>query len=219
MRRLLLCLILLCAPLAVLAKDVKQEAADETLAMKFWVQGTTLVFDTETKVNGDEAEMTVKDIKRLLAMLTKNPEITELELNSTGGSVFAGDEMARIVIDFELNTVVSGECSSSCVNVFLGGKQRRMYLGSKIGFHERSWSASAIKEYYQTNRDSNNWETPFDFASWSYKDTQAEIQKDLTFFVDRGVEPGFAIKAKEVRASGLWYPGRLELRHGGVLRD
>ena len=219
MRRLLLSLILVCTPLVVTAKEVKQDAADETLALKFWVQGTTLVFDTESKVKGDQAEMTVKDIKRLLAVLTNNPDITELELNSTGGSVFAGDEMARIVIDFELNTVVSGECSSSCVNIFLGGKQRRMYLGSKIGFHQRSWSASAIKDYYQTNRDSNNWATPFDFASWSYKDTQAEIQKDLTFFVDRGVDPGFAIKAKKVRASGLWYPNRLELRQSGVLRD
>jgi len=219
MRHLLLCLILLCAPFAVAAKDVKRDAPDETLGLKFWVQDTTLVFDTESKVNGDEAEMTVRDIKRLLAMLTDNPDITELELNSTGGSVFAGDEMARIVIDFELNTVVSGECSSSCVNVFLGGKQRRMYLGSKIGFHERSWSASAIKDYYQTNRASNKWETPFDFASWSYKDTQAEIHKDLVFFIDRGVDPGFAIRAKRVRPSGLWYPGRLELRHSGVLRD
>jgi len=183
------------------------------------VRGTTLVFDTETKVDGDEAEITRRDIARLLALLQANPEIAVLELNSSGGSIYAGDEMARIVLDFELDTAVSGQCSSSCVNIFLGGKVRRMYLGSKIGFHQRFWAPKAIKRFYESNRESEGWASVYDFAAWNYKDTQTEVYDDLAYMVRRGVEPGFAIKTKRAQFSGLWFPGRLELINAGVLRE
>jgi hypothetical protein len=125
--------------------------------------------------------------------------------------------MARIVQDYELDTLVDGECSSSCVTIFLAGQAREMSRGSKIGFHQRSWSADGTQSYYDRWREDEGWDTPFDFASWVYQDTQSETWKELTFMISRGVDPEFAIETKRMR-SGIWFPGRRKLEQAGVLR-
>lgn len=188
-------------------------------AAKFMLDGDTLIYDTETTVDGAQAEITNDDVDRLLAHLRDNPQVTQLELNSAGGSVYAGDEMARIVIDFELDTLVSGECSSSCVTIFLAGDRRRMLLGSKIGFHQRQWPAGAMESYYTNWKSESDWEDPFDFASWVYEDTQSEMYAELVYMIDRGVDPRFAIETKRVLNADEWFPSRLELTRAGVLRD
>lgn len=193
--------------------------AKETMEWKFTLRGDTLVYDTLTDAPDGEDEISTKDVDIMRDMLRANREIRILELNSDGGSVWAGEEMARIVIDFELDTIVSGECFSSCVTIFLGGKSRRMMLGSKIGFHQNSWSPKSTESYYEKWRENEKWETPFDFASWVYDDTQIEVAEDLTYMIERGVDPAFAIKTKGVRNDDEWYPSRLELMQAGVLRD
>lgn len=203
---------------ATLPAALSAQEADPGAA-KFRLSGATLVYDTETTVDGEEAEITNGDIDRLLTLLRANPDINALELNSSGGSVYAGDEIARIVIDFGLDTVVSGVCSSSCVNIFLAGKARRMMLGSKIGFHQRHWPVDAMESYYNRWADEKRWETPFDFASWVYQDTQSEMYQDLKFMVERGVDPAFAIETKKVLTSDEWFPSRQELTEAGVLRE
>lgn len=213
MIRFALAFLLICAPLAGLAQDV------DPGMVKFELRGDTLVYDTETTVTGAEAEITNGDIDRLLSLLRANGDIKVLELNSSGGSVYASEEMARIVIDFELDTVVSGSCVSSCVDIFLGGKARRMLLGSKIGFHQRRWPPQAVERYYTEQREARGWETPFDFASWLYADTQTETYQHLTYMVKRGVDPGFAIQSKSVANDDEWYPSRLELFRAGVLTE
>ena len=191
----------------------------EPVEGKFALRGDTLVYDTVTTAAEGEDEIANEDVDMLRDLLRANRNITTLELNSEGGSVWAGEEMARIVIDFDLDTIVSGECFSSCVTIFLGGNSRRMMLGSKIGFHQNSWSPASTENYYEKWRESNDWETPFDFASWIYEDTQGEVVEDLTYMIERGVDAAFAVKAKAVRSDDEWYPSRLELMQAGVLRD
>ena len=183
---------------------------------KFTVAGDTLTYDTETAdVSG---EMEDEDIDEFLRLLRANPGITALVLNSGGGSIWAGDEMARIALDFELDTVVSGECNSACVNIFLAGQSRVMTRGSKIGFHSRSWSPGAMFDYYEKWRADEGWDTPFEFGSWVYSDTQAETYQDLSYIISRGVDAKFAIRVKEPRKV-MWYPRRSELLAAGVLTD
>jgi len=112
-----------------------------------------LVYDTESGFDDDEGEIQVDNIDHLLAHLTDHPEIQTLELNSGGGSVYAAGKMARIVIVFGLDTIVAGECVSACIDLFLVGDGRRMTLGSKIGFHQRSWSPGAMEAYYERWRE------------------------------------------------------------------
>ncbi|MDK3019036.1 COG3904 family protein [Pseudodonghicola flavimaris] len=213
MLRAAIAALLTALPLAAVAQQ------DDAGLAKFSVDGVTLIYDTETTVEGEEAEITYEDIDRLRALLRDNDGIKVLELNSTGGGVFASEEMARIVIDFGLDTVVSGSCVSSCVNVFLAGTSRRMLLGSKIGFHRRQWSAAAIEDYYESQRESRGWDTPYEFASWVYEDTQAETYKHLAYMISRGVDPAFAIRTKAVSNDDEWYPSRLELFQAGVLTE
>lgn len=190
--------------------------AEEEPRGKFTVSGDVVTYSTES--NGGAGEIEDEDVDDLLAVLKGSPGITKLVLNSGGGSVWAGIEMARITLDFELDTEVTGECSSSCVSIFLAGENRSMTRGSKIGFHSRSWSPEAIESYYQKWREDEDWETPFEFGSWVYRDTQAETYEDLMYILSRGVDAQFAIKTKAPRDS-TWYPRRSELRQAGVLTE
>jgi len=97
---------LLLAALCLLPAALAAEA--DPGAAKFRVEDATLIYDTEQAGLGDDAEITTDDIDRLLTILRDTPGIETLRLNSSGGSVYAGDEMARIVIDFGLDTEVAG---------------------------------------------------------------------------------------------------------------
>lgn len=203
----------------LLCQSALPSAAKEPLPDKFSLDGPVLIYDTEAMALGSDAEMTNDDIEVLKGLLSKYSDVTELRLNSSGGSVFAGEEMAWVVIDYGLNTTVSGECVSACVDVFLAGKRRRMMLGSKIGFHQRHWSPKSVKNYYENWNADESWETPFEFGSWIYEDTQSEIYQHLTFLVERGVDAAFAIETLRVEPGGEWYPSRLKLIAAGVLRE
>ncbi|WP_083095875.1 hypothetical protein [Pseudophaeobacter leonis] len=189
--------------------------AKEPLSDKFEVAGAVLIYDTEK--TGDEIRD--EDVSQLKRVLSRHRQIRELQLNSSGGSVFAGTEMAGVVLHYALDTHVAGECVSACVDVFLAGNRRRMARGSKIGFHHRSWGPQAVQSYYRDQRKEKDWATPFEFGSWIYGDTQSEIYEHLIYMVSRGVEPGFAVETLQAVASEEWYPSRTQLISAGVLRE
>ena len=186
---------------------------------KFRVDGTTLVFDTENPGEGEEHSIESEDIDHLLRLLRNNDQITTIELNSGGGSVWAANRMQQIIVDFGLNTHVHGICESSCVTVFLAGEKRTMSLGSTMGFHQIYWSAPSIERYYERNRDEEDWETPFEFAEWMYLDTQDEMYEHLSYMIERGVDPKFAIKSIRNPGSTMWRPYRITLLLAGVLTE
>ncbi|WP_027257633.1 MULTISPECIES: hypothetical protein [Leisingera] len=194
-------------------------AAKEVLPQKFSLQGKTLIYDTETEVEGEPSEITDDDVLALRDILNKSPEISELQLNSIGGSVYAGEEIAGLVLEYGLDTLVDGTCISACVDVFLAGGRRRMTIGSSIGFHQRNWPADAVHKYYRSERKRHRWATPYDFGSWIYEDTQREVYDHLSYMVARGVDPGFAIETLRTDPDGEWYPSRLRLIAAGVLRE
>jgi hypothetical protein len=186
---------------------------------RLYVDGATLVFDTESVSKGQPGEIVVSDIDLFRSMLQERSGIETLRLNSSGGSVYASSEIAWIVSDYGLHTQVDGECVSACVDIFLAGARRQMTLGSKIGFHRRSWSPEAVEGYYNDLRENQGWDTPFVFGSWIYADTQREMYEYLSYLVERGVEAGFAIETLQVDSGDEWYPSRLQLMAAGVLRE
>lgn len=210
MRFVVLCFALI-ASTAALAKE-------PVASGKFTVQDEVLIYDTEDVPDGVKDEMEDADVDELLYLLRRNPHVTTLRLNSAGGSLWAGDEMSRLVIDFELDTEVQSVCASACPVVFLGGAKRSLQRGGKIGFHRSSWSPQDIANYYLEERVEEGWSTPFEFTAWVYGDTQEEIYQDLAFMLSRGVSAEFAIRSKQY-FSEMWYPTRKELRQGGFLRD
>ncbi|MEC8294152.1 MAG: hypothetical protein VX083_11690 [Pseudomonadota bacterium] len=192
--------------------------AGPVLADKLMVEGDQLIYDTDKGGLASGKEIVATDLPVMRRMLKENEGITTLRLNSPGGIVWVGEEMARIVEDYELDTVADGECSSTCVLLFLAGQSRQMTRGSKIGFHQTNWSAGSIEGYYNDRREDSGWQTPFDFASWMYQDTQTEVYTNLTTLLKRGVDPAFAIETIG-SSDAVWFPSRKELVAGGVLRD
>tara|TARA_B110000003_G_scaffold59255_1_gene59338 strand:- start:3684 stop:4313 length:630 start_codon:yes stop_codon:yes gene_type:complete len=183
----------------------------------FTVEANVLYYDTENSDSTDEIEYGHEE--QLLSLLKNNSEIDTLVLNSFGGLVAAAHDMADLVIDAGLNTHVEFNCASACVTVFLAGKTRTLALGGKIGFHKGWWDAASIEEYYNSEKESEGWATPFDFASWLYEDTQGEIFTEFEYLLERGVSAGFSIKTLKAGSDGMWYPRRSELLEGGILRD
>ena len=186
---------------------------------RYRIDGDRLIFDTD-QVKGDlPASITSGDVDPILALLRKNPDISVLELNSSGGGFWAGRRLASIVMDFGLDTHVNGECASNCTVVFVAGAKRTMSRGSRIGFHQSVWLPEYTEEYYTDEAGAYGWESPWDFASWIYKDTQQEVYENLDFLLSRGVRGDFAIETLKAANDDMWYPSRKDMLSAGFLTE
>ena len=195
------------------------EQAEPGFPPKFTLNDVTLVYDTESAGADEPAGITSDDVENLLKILRSDEFIRQLQINSSGGSVYAAQQISDIIIDFGLDTHVHGDCDSSCVTIFLAGKKRTMSRGSRIGFHQIFWSAENIASYYDRERGEQGWATPYDFAAWMYLDTQDEMYAHLKYITSRGVDPGFAIETIRNPQSEMWRPYRAELLKAGVLTE
>ena len=205
--------------LAVLTALCTGPAVADTDPAKFAVDGDTLTYDSETPGPGETSGIALEDVAIMLDLLRGNEAITRLQLNSSGGELYAASQMSDIVLDFGLDTHIHGDCDSSCVLVFLAGAHRTMSRGSRIGFHQVYWPAENIAGYYEKERESRGWQSPFDFASWMYRDTQDEVYAHLKYLTSRGVDPMFAIESIRNPQSEMWRPHRSELQAAGVLTE
>lgn len=188
-------------------------------AGKFEIDGTVLIYDTYAAEKEENREITWDDADEIERLLLANEGVEVLELTSSGGLVEAAQEIADTVIDFELDTHVVGECSSACVTIFLGGVNRTLQRGSKLGFHKSSWDAASLRDYYEDGKETEGWLSPFDFAEWLYEDTQRVILDDMLYLLERGVDPAFAIKTLQADTDDMWHPRRAELIDAGILTD
>lgn len=203
--------------MVVLALCASPVAAREATP-KLYVDGETLVYDTTNGHDG-HSDIEREDVEVLRALLQAHPEVSVLQLTSSGGSVWAAQIISDIVIDFGLDTRVDGDCDSSCVTIFLAGKNRTMTGGSRLGFHQVQWSADNIQEYYEREANDFGWTTPWEFAEWMYLDTQQEVYRTLNYMVSRGVDPAFAIQSIRKPDGSMWRPYRAVLRAAGVLTE
>ena len=180
------------------------------------VEGNAVIFDTEQE-GAEGAEIDDADIGVLLALLRENPAVRTLKLNSRGGLVWPGESLTEIIMDFELDTEVINICNSICTSLFLAGSNRRLPKGARLGFHQRSWKPASAENYFDDVAKKEGWATPFEFVSWLYRDTQDEMYRLLSFMIDRGVDPRFALETIRYRGDRIWYPGRAELKAAGVI--
>lgn len=81
----------------------------------------------KVEVHGDTAYASgpvEDDIAKFQEALAK-PGVTKVVLvNSTGGDLWTGMRVGRLIEDKGLNTVIAGYCISSCSIMFMGGKER-----------------------------------------------------------------------------------------------
>ncbi|MEM8577402.1 MAG: hypothetical protein AAGF60_06090 [Pseudomonadota bacterium] len=189
--------------------------ASPAFADPFTVEGDTLIYDTE---RDDDEEIDWDHVDRLRTLLQTH-DIAVLQLNSTGGRVFAAHDMADVIVDFDMHVHVHGTCESACVRLLLAGTQRTMSRGSSLGFHRFYWDAEDVEAHFERHKDRRDWATPFDQASWIYSDTQTEVQAHLMWMIARGVDPVFAIRSLSYDGDEMWRPYRPVLRAAGVLTE
>ena len=188
-----------------------------SFAELFQVKGDTLFYSMEYKYGKQPIKLGHDD--QLLKVLEKNKNIKLLKLESSGGNTEVAKRMANIIIDAQLDTHVNELCSSSCVRLFLAGNTRTANLGAQIGLHRSSWSAEGMEIYYKEYKGEYKWETPFEFSSWVYDETQKDFYELAEYFSERGVASYVIGKTYRLGADEMWYMRREELLKSGVLTE
>jgi len=184
--------------------------------VKFKIDGDTLFYNTET-TDAVRDYITYADATRFRELLSANPEITRVELFSYGGKSEAGLEIGRILSDFKITTVVSQECSSACISIYLAGTRRELKPGAILGFHRPEWAVDAMKSFYNNEREQEGWITPFSFASWLQNKTFYLAGQIFEEYLNAGVDFTFAKEALRIPHENMWYPTREILENAGVV--
>ena len=183
---------------------------------KFTIDQSKLIYDTENIEDWENAEINQDDPDIFFQLLSENPQITTVQLNSAGGLQADAYEISDLIIDFDLDTHVNGVCHSSCTILFLAGNKRTVERGSTLGFHQLHWPAESQRVYYEYYLGTD-WNDEFEYAEWLYNDAQATILLDMEYLLERGVEPSFAIKTLQADPYDMWIPRRKELINAGVI--
>ena len=183
---------------------------------KFTVDQSKLIYDTENIDDWENAEINEEDPDIFFQLLSENPQITTVQLNSSGGLQADAYEISDLIIDFDLDTHVNGVCHSSCTILFLAGNKRTVERGSTLGFHQLHWPAESQRVYYEYYLGTD-WNDEFEYAEWLYNDAQATILLDMEYLLERGVESSFAIKTLQADPNDMWIPRRKELINAGVI--
>lgn len=103
-----------------------------------------------------DGEISSGDVERLEAVLEEGVEALHVVLNSKGGDLAAGMAIGRLIRENGFQTRIgiyrnndlpaAGECLSACAYAFLGGNERYIREGSRIGFHRFSLGSGAFLE-------------------------------------------------------------------------
>lgn len=150
--------------------------------------------NTVLYLKGELAFGISEDVSRILE---KNTGVTKLILDSRGGRVYEGRQLAEVVIHYKLDTYVSGQCYSAAGLPFAAGKQRFLCKGAKLGFHQYLYPEN-LRGYFNIDK---------------------EQQRDKTFYMSRGVKRGFVNRIFNTPTDDFWFPTKDELVDSGMIQD
>ena len=130
------------------------------------------------------------------AILTNNPGIHGIVLNSAGGFVSEGRGVFRLIDQYKLDTFVYEECSSACALAFIAGNNRSMTANARLGFH-------------QYNLELQTAFQPVDVI---------EAQKqDLKLLAGKHISSHFLDQVFKQPSHLIWFPSAEELLDSGVI--
>lgn len=129
----------------------------------------------------------------LAQLLEANPRVAALQLTSQGGDTLTAMGMEQLVRQRGLTTYVPRFCASACTFVFLGGRQRYVGPGARLGFH----AAVGLDDSPSTTR------------------RLADAAR--SWMAGRGVAAWFIDRAVTTPSGTLWYPTTDELLRAGVI--
>jgi hypothetical protein len=116
-----------------------------------------------------------------------------IHLNSPGGVVQEAETIRELIRAHGLNTYTDGECDSACTIAYLGGQERFLRKGARLGFHQ----------------------------PWTPGLNDAEIAKLCRKYenamVAMGVSTDFARRAMSTPPAAMWRPTPQELLDSHVV--
>ncbi len=129
-------------------------------------------------------------------LLSLNLNVDSIVLESSGGLLYEGAELSRLVLTRSLNTYTYEHCASACTIVFISGNRRYISSTAKLGFHQYSYSR------------------PSELIDLNLFKEQVD---DAKFFNRRGVKTEFTDKMYNAKSEDMWYPSTQELLKYGVI--
>lgn len=120
------------------------DTALNQLAVRVSEDGSTLYVEGSYGLGGEEL------VRRAL---DHNPGIRTVVLAGPGGRLSVGFELYDMFHERRLATRVDDECASACTFAFLGGIERSISPGGRLGFHRGSFPGLSDNDLFETNRD------------------------------------------------------------------
>jgi hypothetical protein len=161
------------------------DVAMNDLAVRVSPDGATLYVEGTYGMGGEEA------VRRALQ---DNPGIRTVVLAGPGGRQGVAYALYNMFRERKRATRVDDECLSACTTAFLGGVDRSISPGGRLGFHSSWFPGMSASDMFEDNRDSRRF--------------LIEVAK---------VTPQFADRVFAVPAEDMWYPTPQELLAGRVI--
>lgn len=134
--------------------------------------------------------------KEVSKVLSDNPNIKGIILDSIGGWIYEGRELSKIILINNLDTYTIKGCYSACVTAFISGNKRFLAKGANIGFHQYNMAYEGLVPYF---------------------DMSYEQEKDLNIYKRQGVSQRFLDKMFRAKHDDLWYPTIDEMLDASVI--
>ena len=153
--------------------DVKATLTGDLRPAAITLEGTRLA------VQGELEFGTTRAVREMLAA---HPEVRMVRLESRGGRVAEGLALGRLIADRNLDTLVTGECSSACATAFVGGNRRVIGPAARIGLHSAGGAGISAFNVDRANRASD------------------------TFMAARGVDARVLARGAATANDSIWFP-------------
>ena len=125
-----------------------------TLAGELRPASVALVGADVLSVSGDFEFGTTRAVREALLA---NSAVRIVHLESRGGRVAEGLALGRLIADRNLDTLVTGECSSACATAFAGGARRAIGPAALIGLHSAGGAGVTAQHVDDANRRSDEF--------------------------------------------------------------
>ena len=171
---------------------------DSLAPEKILEKSYSLDIDQERKLLQVNGTMEIGILSAFKNMLSKHPELTQVEFNSNGGNIYQARGLAKIIISNALNTYVSESCYSACTIAYVAGKTRSMSPHGRLGFHQYNMKSKLLNQHF---------------------DVHKEQAKDLSFFKSRISDNNFIEKIFNSKNADIWIPEQKDLLITGVIHE
>jgi hypothetical protein len=143
-------------------------------------------------LHGDLEFGTTRAVRQALA---SNPSVRAVRLESRGGRVDEGLALGRLLSDRNLDTLVTGECSSACVTAFVGGNRRLIGPAARIGLHSAAGNGISAAHVDRANKRSDE------------------------FMAARGVDARVLAQGAATASDEIWFPEHAVLFASALATD